>query len=127
MKKITTLTIAMGALLFFNISANAQNSGYRNMEKRNQVDQNNQYSHRTNQYDRRNENDQHDKRNERYSRNNQNGQYGRQEERFNNHHPVFIMDFYHRGHEYNDRYYDHDRKYEHNRGRDNDSYDRRRY
>lgn len=143
MKKISTLAIAMSALLFVNMSAKAQNSNSRNMEKRNQADQNTQYSQRTDQYNRGNKNDQYNQRNDQYSRGNENdqchqrndqyirdnqyGQYGKHDGRFNNRRPEIMVVFGNHGRRNNDRYDFHHRRYEYNRGFDNGSHERRGY
>ena len=99
MKKLSTIAIAMGALLFLSTAANAQNPSSRNMERR---DQNDQYNHG-------NDNDQYDQRND---------QYNQRDQVMNNHRPRITVVFGTNGNwgngRYNDyrRYNDYDRRHE---------------
>jgi hypothetical protein len=110
MKKLFTISIAMSALFFVSVSANAQ----RNMERRNQSNQDDQYD-----------------------RNNDNGQYNRGSERDNSRRPQVTVVFStnsRRGNDgYNDRRYNDNRRYDnrsrynhYNRYDRNDCYDNRR-
>jgi hypothetical protein len=115
MKKLFTISVAMSALFFVSMSANAQNSSSRNMERRDQYDQNDQY-------DRNNNNDQ-------YSRGNDNNQYSRGGERANSRRPQVTVVFSTNGRRGNDgyndrRYNDNDRRYDNRRCNDYGRYDR---
>jgi hypothetical protein len=110
MKKLFTISIAMSALFFVSVSANAQ----RNMERRDQ-------SNQDDQYDRNNNNDQ-------YNRGNDDNQYNRGSERVNSRRPQVTVVFStnsRRGNDgYNDRRYNDHRRYN-DYGR-HDRYDRNR-
>ena len=80
MKKLHVITFAITALLFVNVSAHAQNTGARNMQKRDQGNQGGQYNQGSGQYNNGNQNQPNDERSEQYNRGNGNEQYsGRNE------------------------------------------------
>ena len=127
MKKLTVITFAITALLFVNVSAHAQNSGARNMQKRDQGNQGGQYSQgngqynnggqnqqgeeRSSQYNRGNDNAQYNERNEERGRNNRGEQYGRRDD---DRRQGFRIVFSNRGRSDN-RYNDYDRRSEYSR------------
>ena len=138
MKKLTVITFAITALLFVNVSAQAQNGGARNMQKRDQGNQGGQYSQGIGQYNNGSQNQPNDERNNQYNRGNDNEQYrgGNEEHGRNNrddnygrrgddrrHGGGFRIVLSNRGRGYNG-YGDHDRRNEYDRNCNNHSYHR---
>ncbi len=118
MKKISTIAIAMGAMLFLSTAANAQNSSSRNMERRDQNDQ----------YNRDNDDDQYNHGNDNGQYNQRNDQYNQRDQVMNNHRPRITVVFGTNGNWGNGRYNDYNRYNDYSRYNDyrryND-YDRR--
>jgi len=83
MKKITAAAIALSAILFISISAEAQNNGPRNMQKRDPVNTNQQYGQQNDQYNRQNDNNQNGQWNDEYARKNDNDDYYQRNDSYN--------------------------------------------
>ena len=83
MKKITTIAMAMGALVFVSASADAQSANSRQMGKRDQAVPTNQYNQPNGQYS---TNDQYDQRDEAYNRGNKNEEYTTRDDAYNRDH-----------------------------------------